>query len=296
MDARLELDTDEEKAVVQNLLDLPDDVMLVVARSILMDTPTPFGCDDQEHAICAALRFSATCSALRVRTEPVRRKLQDVRLRWLAELTPDCTISCHGRTIAAPSYRWRAQRGHGAAGSLLPAQGCFRWSVRIDRCFENLGRMHIGVCNAESTCGWGLYGYFGTLSRWCYMHGEGRGEVDLDAPPPDGFPDGDGLRIFVESWIKGRAEGTKIHCVFDADRGELYFCLGGTANGGDHWPLTRSRNTIRGFPRGCRVRPWVWLYNESDTVTLSAICVQHQPAARFVAPRESCDTVDPRQE
>ena len=189
-------------------------------------------------------------------------EMQAKRLRWLPEKSsPNCAISKDGRGVSAPSYRWRATRGQWIAGCVLPTEGCVQWTVRIERCFQNLGRLNIGVCTADGTCGWGVYGYFGRLSRWCMVEGEG---VDLDAPPPETYPDGDGLQVFGEDELKHHAEGASINCILDADSGCLSFEVFHASGRRVH-----SLKRVRGFPPRCVLRPWAWLYNEEDALTLS---------------------------
>ena len=70
------------------------------------------------------------------------------------------------------------------------------------------GRIVLGVCDADATCGWGLEPCSGALAR----HTRGpRGEVSLlhAAPPPLGFPDQHGMRLMATN-LRGTAEGSVV--------------------------------------------------------------------------------------
>ena len=114
--------------------------------------------------------------------------------------------------------------------------------------------MFIGVCNAASNCGWGLFLSDGALYRFSR---NAAGEL-VNAPPPEGWPDGDRTQLMRNAAgqpadLQGRAEGAVIEVIVDADEGSLAFRVNGEA------PL---RVPDFAFPQGAQLRPWARLVGE----------------------------------
>lgn len=128
-----------------------------------------------------------------------------------------------------------------------------------------MGRMAIGACDQDCSCGWGLEPYSGALRR--YTRGlDGLAHLLHLAPPPPGCPCGLGLRLMASN-LRGKAEGSVIKISFDADLGQLSFEVDEQGVGRqlprEHIGYPRAR-VLSGFPRGTRLRPWAMLYLHLD--------------------------------
>ena len=195
-----------QAAAIFDLLDLPDDLLVKVARHALaMEVP-------------AALRLLQTCKALQARLGAIGAEAEALKLCWVEEGMVEHTISEDGltltRTGCGPRMSW-------ASGSLLPTVGRSTWAVRVEKSAGNNGGLHIGVCDATGRNAWSLYLYFGMLYRYNRdEHGRMMWATDEEtgyqklAPPPDGFPDGYKKQLLFDADgtpdnLRGRAIGAR---------------------------------------------------------------------------------------
>ena len=236
-----------------NLLALPDDLMLVVARHALaIELP-------------AALRLLQTCTVLHARLDVViRAEVKALRLCWLEVVLH--SIGDDGLTL-------HVLGSHGdklpyAAGPLLPTVGRSTWAVRVETSLSNVGLLHLGVCDAACRSTWSLELNEGRLHREDTV-------ARKHVPPPDGFPDGHWKQVLFDSEGKPerlykRANGAIIEICLDHDAGTL--SLG--VNGG---PMQRA---LAGFPVGAAMRPYAWLPFYRDAVRYVRPYIQHSYVER----------------
>ena len=255
------------RARLFDLLSLPDDLLLTVARHALaMEVP-------------AALRLLQTCKALQARLGAIGAEAEALKLCWVEEGMVEHTISEDGLTLTEEDGGTYAQRLPWASGPLLPTVGRSTWAVRVEKSRYGDGfGVNIGVCDAAQRNRWALYLIHGKLwrnqrderGRRMWIIDEETGEEKL-APPPDGFPDGDYKQVLLSEEGKpdhlyGRANGAIIEVCLDHAKGALSFGI----NGG---PLQRA---LGGFPVGAAMRPFAWLPCKNDAVRFARPYIQHK--------------------
>ena len=236
-----------------SLLGLPEELLHLVADALL-----------HKH-LPSALRLSQACTALRGRLAAVRAAAEARRLRWVAEVTDTNVLatSDEGRALTRVGYGQGGIWGHEgdawAAGSLLPTVGRVSFSVRIERSRSHRGVMHIGVCTAANTDGWGLHPFYGKLWRY---HRDADGSVRFadERAPPANYPNGDNTQVMFNAAgrpanLQGRANGTVIEVIVDHNEGSLAFRVDGK--------LTPA---LRGFPKGAPLRTWASFNREADRI------------------------------
>ena len=244
---------------------MPDELLVhTIARQLLAD-----------HDVCSAMRLRSCSKHLCERLAPVYEAAKLSRsLRWDPQLSRGCVLSraCTTLTRATPDQHFVYGVGAGlhpnkswAAGGMLPDHGTFSWLVSIDRAVDNAGRLLIGVCDEPSTCAWGLCPFDGRLYRRSREEHEPR-RVLNHAPPPDGFPDGGNTHVLYHADgarfnLDGRAQGTLVEVLVDADAGTLDFRIG--VDG----PRIRG---LSGLPPATALRPWARLMGLGDSVTVDA--------------------------
>ena len=221
---------------------LPDELLLVVAR----------------YSLSACLCLRRTSNGFAQRLLPIL--LEAKRLCWakfcmindtdFVQITPH-----HGLTLYGHNHdEW-------CAGSLLPSSGQTAWRCNIVRSMHNIGMVYIGVCDENNTCAWSLLPRQGHLRRWSR---NAVTNVIGGAPKPAGYPNGHLTHILVTREgdrydLRGRAEGTVIDVIYDADAGSLAFRI-------DCGPLLLA---VAGFPRGVAMRPWARVVDPWDIITAS---------------------------
>ena len=173
------------------LADTCDDVLLLIAQRLI-------SADD----LAGALGLAATCTSMRHRLDAIRCQCEALQLTWLPEHTS-------GYKRAEPqTVGGGGSLGAWAACRPLPTSGCHSWDVAIDRCFMDRGCLVIGVCDEESTCGWGLMPANGEI--WRQRRGASLGQLSRSGsapPPPNGFPDGHEKKVTLSSWRCVAADG-----------------------------------------------------------------------------------------
>lgn len=194
-------------------------------------------------------------------------------MRWVPEMTVNHAISNKGRTLTIADDRrpWgRRDRWRWAAGLPLPRIGVSSWKVHIDESFRNHGILQVGVCDAAARCGWGLCLCSGKLYRDSRdANGFLYYAPPYNAPPPDGFPDGDGTNVMTDEagqglHLRGRAIGLVIEVLVDHNAGTLGFRIN------DGPPL----NALGGFPRGAVLHPYAGRILGTDRVSFEAPYLQ----------------------
>ena len=183
------------------------------------------------------------------------------RLRWDLKLTVGHEIGDGGRQLTKATYKYA---DYWASGCLLPAEGRFSWSVRVERSQANSGAMVIGVCDELNRRAWGLNLMCGSLLVW-NRDPTGRVSPGTSANP-DGLLDGAAKwPVLVnpdaqQTALDCRAEGTVVEFIFDTLDGSLAARL-------DSGPLLRA---LSGIPRGTQLRPWARLFNgKGDSVSFA---------------------------
>ena len=192
------------------------------------------------------------------RVAPLKESLEG----WKQELSSSHVVSNYGQiltrvVVAGSDDAW-------AAGSLLPTSGCTYWRVRVARKQHEGGLLCIGVCDADSSCGWGLHLGSGRLLR--FIRNVATGHVDtIDVgPPPIGLPDMRGRKMIVDpetgdaTRVQGPIEGAILTCSFDADGGTFSIAV----NGGV------SQIALRSLPKRVALRPWARLAHATDQVEI----------------------------
>ena len=258
--------------MVMHLLSLDEDMLLMVARHVLMmDLP-------------AALQLSATCKILNSKLGVICKEAGARRLRWVDKDLARHTVSSDGLTLvkvgAASDNEW-------TTGPLLPTSGCSKWCVRVDQSWRNLGLLNIGVCDAATLNAWSLNLSDGRLIRSRRDETGAALTVTIaedvlefprqPAPPTHGFPDGSLKQVLFDAegkpgHLRGKANGAIIETCLDHDKGTLSFGI----NGG---PLQRA---LGGFPVGAAMRPHAFLPGSGHRVSFTCPYVQHAlPAGRL---------------
>lgn len=227
--------------------------------------------DDQRRATRAAARVYdrpwidglTRTSIMRIEEPPVES--HDVQ--WDPRFTARHRISDHSCTLTrtdSDSLRYPWATGRLLAGSF----GVVSWLVRVDCSEGNRGFICIGVCDATARYSWGLALCSGQLERNSRDH---NGNF-VSVRPPDYFPDGDGEQILRDRYgqptgLAGRAVGSVVKVIVDADAGTLGFSVNGGA------PLIG----LTGFPRGACLRPWALLGTAGDSVCIGGYSSSSPP-------------------
>lgn len=221
-----------------DLLALPEDILEFIGRLVLAaDLP-------------AGLRLRQSCGALHGRLELIKAEAEARRLRWVEAvrhgISADGQVLTSGHDSSSGLMSW-------AVGPLLPVQGKSSWSVKVEVSHNNNGSMFIGVCDAAGCNAWGMCLKNGLLYR---EHRDARRRVYPRPPPPNGWPNGNCLRVMKDESGKliglyGKAVGAVIQVLFDHDEGVLSYRV-------EDGPLLEA---LKGFPTGAahRVRPWARL-------------------------------------
>ena len=218
------------------------------------------------------LRDRTVLKALLIRTRYRRRMATNARQQhvmtqsarpehpegWRQELCQSHVVSRYGHMltrIAGSDDAW-------AAGSLLPNVGSTCWHVRIACKQREGGLLCIGVCDADSTCGWGLHLGSGRLLRFTRDGATGLVETIDVGPPPPGLPDMRGRKIILDpetgnaTRMQGALQGAILTCRFDAECGTFSISVNGSA----------SRVALDSLPKRVALRPWARLAHVADQV------------------------------
>lgn len=242
---------------VRHLLSLPAELVTLVSEHLLADH------------LPSALNYSSASSSLFALLAPMRSAANSRR----------CSLTTHHTNEETPDLGRRVTRrclevepdtdGDAmAVCSVLPITGKSTWWVRIEeQVGENLGCVQIGVCDAGCRYSWSLMPYNGRLMRSVISSDDRQQpdswvwpvrtvQVGRAAMPPE-LPDGHDTQALVDGNGRPRnlhrcAAGSVVTIVVDHDAGTLAF---GWATANE--PPTVPRVALSGFPRTCRLRPWI---------------------------------------
>ena len=179
---------------------------------------------------------------------------------WKQELCHSHVVSNYGHVltrIPGSDEAW-------AAGALLPMHGSTFWKVRVAQKRREGGLLCIGVCDADSTCGWGLHLGSGRLLRFTRNGSSGHVDTIDVGPPPKGLPDMRGRKMIVDSdtgeavRVQGAIQGSVLTCGLDADGGTFSISVNGSA----------ARVALSCLPKRCALRPWARLAHATDQVEI----------------------------
>ena len=214
--------------------------------------------------LTAVNRLRQTCKSLLVVIDSMDIALEyavDRTLRWDPEIslgglgvTRD-SFTCDGAQVAG-SIAWLA------AGTLLPSSGRFTWQVHVQHEREgDWGEHLVGVCNEESTHGWGL----ATMKNraWNASRPPSGSKVSVELADLGSMHLGGQLtRARLTREAHGMHVYEQITVVLDADAGTLQYSLNGM----------QQRTLHHQVPRGTCLRPWacVFLGGRYDVVRISS--------------------------
>lgn len=224
------------------------------------------------------LQRAVTSPQLPILSQRRRTPPREPELVWLRELTFQHAINCEGRQIERLLTAAASSDEPWAASSLLPVgPGQVSWKFRVRAPTSTSlteGRiLCLGICDAKSTCAWGVDVCSGRLLR-CSHLGFGMGV------PPPGFPDEHGRPVFVDRgspgkkyfsadgrviamrgshvWNGGSGFSCTVELVVDYDEGTLSCGL-------DSNP---PKLALRGLPRQAALRAWAHLPRSGDQASL----------------------------
>ena len=253
------------------LLDLPDELFLEVARSLLAG-----------NAVQGMLRLAGASRTAHVRLAAAQREAELRRLRWAAELSRYSRPSCPEAQLAVQEIHCSndgrqavalASNTAIAGPELVARTGRITWTIKVDRCIRNVIR--IGVCHAwptEAAQCWGFYPQDGYVHQMVW---DETGRLDY----------GHGVLPVVACTGKVRAgmdsaerELVSVQCVLDRDAGALYISIVDADTAPDRVPAPTTCLTtldtppiLWAIPPGVALRPWVYLSNHGDAVTFDDV-------------------------
>jgi len=259
-------------------MDLPDELVLEVARSLLAT-----------NAVQSALRLAATSSTAHMHLVAARREAKLRRLQWSAELSrhlaaqavvQDIHRSNDGRQAVA-----LASNTSIVGPELVATTGRISWTIKIDRCIRNVIR--VGVCHAWPTEAAQCFGFYRSCFQQMVWDRAGRLDFGRGALPGK-HP------TKVWSRLPEGFELKSIQCMLDRDEGAFYINLndavhseddtGGCDPPGNRDSEHRCGNYVRvlwGIPPGAVLRPWVHLSNRGDAVTFDGVfCRVDEPPSK----------------
>ena len=204
------------------------------SRPLTVDLGCGYGCGDLSYAACA---------------------------QWEGDNVLGCDLSAGGVQFARGlASRWRI--GHRGRFARDDARAVLRrvrdaFVVRPNSTFAAPTAGHFvlaEMCDAAARNSWSLYLFHGCLYR---HHRNANGELDFEAPPPEGWPNGDCTRVVKDEAglptdLCYRAIGAVIEVIFDHDKGTLSFHV----NDGPLLDALKGKTTRCKFPKGAALRPF----------------------------------------
>lgn len=239
----------------------------------------------QSNQVSAALRFARVAKTIHARgLDAVRQLAEARRFGWRPELARsvrdrglpvEVVVEGRGRQVIALSAATIV------CGNALPHAGRFRWDVHVDNCIR--GVIRIGICTAELPSGsgyaWGLYPHAGpnhlpVLQRFAWdKYGPLNADrLDYDAATHmDGCPNGHNSKLGAFGQLSRLTHAEShptfvLSCIFDVDAGTLEYVYRSATPPHE----TVADVALTGFGRGMRMRPWIYLSNPGDAVTVTS--------------------------
>ena len=244
------MDASAEPSICQ-FLELPAEIRLRVADIL---------CDEHLPSAIRLLESSRELHALL--HDHVEMAVAVHALTWSKASTADCcSVSDDLRRVTkVPGMSMQVPW---AAGSGLPTVGRIAFRFHPALYPEGTARnLVLGVCDAPCLNGWGLLVDSGRIAR---LQRDESGEW-TQTDPPDGWPDGDLERLLPP---EVRCTNGTIEITFDADRGILEFGLIDGREPQHRLPRERRYVAPITFPSGVPLRPFSYLLQRDDSVTLS---------------------------